>query len=308
MQTEGLVPIRLSIIICSFNRAADLKRGLPPLLHEVEGQPDVEILVVDNASTDPTPEIVRSLQTGSTPLRYLREERPGANYARNTGWRSASGEIIAYLDDDAVVEPGWVDGVLAAFGDPETHGMAGRIFPGWPRRRPWWLPAELESLYSAFDWGTALTTVEAPYYPWGANMAILRADLEAAGGFATNRGRKGGNLISNDEQAVFRAVRDRGGRVVYQPAATVIHHVPRSRVRLRWLLRRSWSQGRSDGMQLTSAPSVRSLIGNARPRVLQTDGESKAQGAVRGAANSVHWLGVLWEIHLSGSRVTTTTS
>ena len=288
--------VRLSVIICSHNRVDDLARGLPPLLAEVADRNDVEVLAVDNSSTDGTADLIDRLSRSSAALRYISEERLGVSFARNTGCATARGEVVAYLDDDAVIEPGWLHGVLETFDDPTVTAMAGRILLAWPGRRPSWLPRELESLYSAFDWGSVRQEVGAPHYPWGANMAARTDQLRAVGGFSTAMGRRGTNLRSNEEEQPFRRIREAGGRIVYNPDAVVTHHVSPSRVRPSWVLRRSWAQGSSDAVTGGAPSSLRSLVGCARPRILRAAGESQVQGALQGAANTIYWLAVIWQV------------
>ncbi|MHB1929633.1 MAG: glycosyltransferase [Acidimicrobiales bacterium] len=289
----------LSVVVCTRNRVGDLRRGLPPLLEQLEGVSEAELLVVDNGSTDGTSQYLDALARDGA-LRALVEPILGLIPARNAGWRAAVGRIVAYLDDDAVVEPGWVPAVLATFG-AGVVGMAGRIRLGWPARRPTWLPAELESLYSGLDLGGERKGISLPNHPYGANMAVLRTELEAVGGFS-GVGRSGGKLYSNDEIPLFSAIEGRGDVVVYEPAACVVHHVAPSRVSVRWLMRRSLYQGRSDA-RLDGVPKpMRSVVGSARPRFHRRSGEGWAPPLVRSCSNTAYWMG--WAVE-AGSRRST---
>ena len=285
--------LQLSVVVCTRDRVADLQRGLPALLTELDGCKVAELVVVDNASTDATPKYLAAMARQAS-LRVLREETTGLILARNAGWRAAAGRVVAYLDDDAVVEPGWLAAVLAVFDDGAT-GMGGRIRLAWPDRRPDWLPPELDSLYSAFDLGLRPTVLAWPAHPFGANMAVLRAEIEAAGGFVGRARDSGRSLFSNDEKPVFASIAARRGTVVYEPAASVVHHVAPSRVEVRWLLRRSWFQGRSDAALDPDPPSTRRLLGAARPRTAHRRGDPWPPAIVRAGANSASWLGFAWE-------------
>ncbi len=288
---------RLTVVVCSYNGATDLERGLPVLLDQVADHPDVEVVVVDNSSTDRTPELLRLLAQQSRSLRCVSEPTLGLSVARNTGWQVARGDVVAYLDDDAVVRPGWVEAVLQAFDDELTAGMAGRIELRWPYSKPAWLPKELEALYAALDLGDDFHRLEPPEQPWGANMAIRRADLEAVGGFRTDLGRKGTSLACNEEMPTFQGLYARGRRIVYQPAAVVDHYVRANRVNPRWLLRRSWAQGISDAVVSSEQPGIRVLVRYARPLIPRSPGEPRAAASLKALANSMRWLGFLRQMY-----------
>lgn len=247
----------LSVVVCTHDRAELLPACLGALAAEASAL--VEVLVVDNASTDATPAVLSGF-----PVRVVPEPRLGLSHARNAGWQQARGEWVAYLDDDATVLPGWTDGMLAAVAAPATLAVAGRIRLDWPGGRPRWLHPSLEPYFTCLDLGVDVAVLPAPRFPYGANMALRRADLEALGGFDPALGRSGlRSLRSNEERELCQRLRGlRPGEVRYAGAAEVRHHVDPGRVSRRWLARRAWAEGRDGASALVSDGS--SALGRAK--------------------------------------------
>jgi glycosyltransferase involved in cell wall biosynthesis len=91
----------ITVIICTRNRAKLLRDAMASVVEQGIPKSDYEIVVVDNASTDETPDVVAEFR-GSAHIRYVHEEKLGLCIARNTGWRAASGRYVAFFDDDAI--------------------------------------------------------------------------------------------------------------------------------------------------------------------------------------------------------------
>lgn len=240
----------VSVVVCTHSRADLLPACLTALVAQATDA--IEVLVVDNASTDGTPSVLADF-----PVTVVHEARLGLSHARNTGWQQARGPWVAYLDDDAVVEPGWGDALVAAVSLPGAVAVAGRIRLAWPGGRPGWLHPSLEPYFTCLDRGPGRSVLPGPGFPYGANMALRRADLELLGGFDPALGRTGlRSLRSNEERDVFtrlRALRD--GDVVYAGGAGVAHQVDPGRARRRWLVRRAWAEGRDGASVLVSDAS-----------------------------------------------------
>lgn len=119
---------RLSLIICTRDRADSLKRALTAIpakeMEEVGG----ELVLVDNGSTDHTPQVAREYAGGASyPVTIMREETPGLGLARNTGLAAAHGDILAFTDDDCYLEPGYIHTAAAVFDDGRFQYCGGRI-------------------------------------------------------------------------------------------------------------------------------------------------------------------------------------
>jgi len=123
----------ISVVICTRNRADLLAKAIASIIGQDFPRRDLEIIVVDNGSSDHTPEAVRSLQAAGA-IRYIREEQIGLCIARNRGWRAAHGRYIAFFDDDAIAQPGWLKTVRQAFESAPGAGVIGG--PVAPARSP----------------------------------------------------------------------------------------------------------------------------------------------------------------------------
>lgn len=113
----------ISLVVCTRDRPLDLERCLESLARL--DYPRYEVVVVDNASgSGATAEAAR--RAG---VRYVREERPGLDWARNCGAQAAAHDLIAYTDDDVQVDAGWLRGIARAFADPEVEAVTGLVMP-----------------------------------------------------------------------------------------------------------------------------------------------------------------------------------
>ena len=267
-------PPRISAVVCTHNRADYLRQALRSLTEQTLPPAAFEIVVVDNASTDETPSVMREATGGGVDLVGVHEGRRGLAHARNAGLRTARAPYVAYLDDDAIASPAWLRTLLDVFeGERPVPGCAGgRIDPIWEAPRPAWLGDALLPYLAIIDWMPEPGVLDESRYLAGANVAFARAALEEVGGFSPELGRIGTRLLSNEEIAVERRLRRRGYGCYYHPAAAVSHHVPASRLEQRWFVRRFYWQGVSDAVlemleqeRSTSRRLARSVVRGVLP-------------------------------------------
>lgn len=206
-----------------------------------------ELIVVDNASTDDTRQVVAE-RAGQ--LRYIYEPITGLSVARNTGAKLAQAEILAYLDDDAVASPHWLETLYTAY---QTHSRlaiaGGRVTLLWAAGcvPPPWLSVGLSGNLGAYDLGSEMRLIDQPgLTPRGLNYSVRRQFLEQVGGFDLHLGRVGKNLLSNEELRMTELALERGWQVAYLPDAQVAHHVAPERLSPAWFLSRGWWQGISE--------------------------------------------------------------
>jgi GT2 family glycosyltransferase len=242
---ESAGPLPISVIVCTFNRSALLERALLAF-REQPRVAGAELLVIDNNSSDDTPAVVRRCAESLRPIlpvRLIHEPAQGLSRARNAGIAAANGAILAFLDDDAVAEPGWLTAIAAAFADdPDLAAAGGPVVPEFETPRPAWLARELEGYYSILDLGHAPMLFPRHMSPFGANMAIRRGALGTIR-FSETLGRIGTRLLSGEEGEVFARIRANGGKIAYVPAMRVRHSVGRERLRQDWLLERCHAGG-----------------------------------------------------------------
>jgi len=189
--------------------------------------------VVDNAPSDGRTREVADRRK----VRYLVEPAPGLSRARNRGARESTGAIVAYLDDDAIAEPGWLASLAAEFSDPRVMAAAGRIIPLGVHSD------EARLCAAAMDRGTVRLSFDRETPGWfaaanfggigiGANMAVRTRAIEFWSGFDSRLGR-GARVPGGEENYAFFELIAAGYRVVYAPAAVVAHHTPQNFSELR---------------------------------------------------------------------------
>ncbi|MBW4652411.1 MAG: glycosyltransferase [Kaiparowitsia implicata GSE-PSE-MK54-09C] len=237
----------VSVIICTHNRADCLDAAIASVLQQVF-EADYEVIVVNNASTDHTESVLQAYDDSR--LRYLIEPTLGLSVARNTGAAAARGDILAYLDDDAIAPPTWLHSLYEAFQSHDQMAIAGgKIILQWATssRPPQWLSPTLASSLGAYDLGDAPVWIEQPgQTPRGANYALRRQVWQHNGGFNSTLGRIGETLLSNEETLMTEQALLAGWQVGYFPTAWVWHRVTEARLSHAWFLNRSWWQGISD--------------------------------------------------------------
>lgn len=243
--TRAPPAVDVSVVICTFNRCAMLSDTLESWREVARDDVGVELIVVDNASTDATRQVVEAFAEQShTPVRYVREPWPGLSRARNRGIRDARGGLIAFVDDDVYFDPGWLRSVYRAFrADPGVHCIGGRSLPAFEVAEPEWLSDRTLKYYGSTQSGDRCRTMVFPEHPYGVNMAFRREVFETLGGFRTDLGRKGTSLLSDEEKELFYRVDGAGMNVLYLPDAIIHHRVTAERVEPGWLLRRAYWQG-----------------------------------------------------------------
>jgi len=268
VEEEKMSPI-VSVIICTHNRVQYLVQAIESVLEQVRDPQSCEVIVVDNASTDATPDTVRSLASNSTNLKYVTEHEAGLSRARNTGLESARGEYVAYIDDDATVESGWLARIPATFdeGGKEVACVAGRIIPIWDAPRPSWLHDDILSYLSVLDASSVPIRLSDDQTPFGANVIYRRGVLAKVGGFSNQLGRVGKRLLSNEEVLLQKRLMQFGYYTYYDPNVSVRHHIHAERITKAWIRRRAYWQGVSDAIlekELTPGSSVMNEIRRMR--------------------------------------------
>jgi glycosyltransferase involved in cell wall biosynthesis len=215
-----------------------------------------EVLVVDNGSSDATPEVVAALREDSRPwLRYTVEPRPGKSFALNRGIRESEGNILAFTDDDVRIDPNWLASIGEVFSRSQYAGIGGRVVPDWDCPRPAWLrldgPRRLMSVIPSFDLGEEPVQLSmATSLPAGANVAFRREVFEQQGGYRTDlgprqvRSLRTGGLLGEDTEFALRVL-SAGVTMVYVPDAVVHHPAAPERMTKRYYRHWYYDDGRS---------------------------------------------------------------
>ena len=240
--------IACSVIICTHNRASSLVRTLQAVLEQDFQASDMEVIVVDNASTDDTKETVQSIsQNALFPVKYLFEPTLGLSHARNAGLRQALGKIVVFTDDDALPRTQWIRNLTKAYDDPEIKAAGGDTDPIWPKPEPplWLHPSLIGYLGLTLYPRSSCRELHYPSYPYGVNISFRRETAIKLGAFSTDLGRQGRYLLSGEETDLCHRIEKAGGKIVYVPGAIVDHVIPQERLTKSWFRARAFCQGLS---------------------------------------------------------------
>jgi glucosyl-dolichyl phosphate glucuronosyltransferase len=243
-------PPLISVVICTHNRSKYLLKAIQSAVNQTYSKDEYEIIVVDNASTDSTADLVRSYQDVGN-LRYIYEPKLGISFARNTGWHVAAGRFIAYLDDDAIASPEWVSAIDKAFKmTPSAGAVGGRVDPIWEVKRPDWLEDDLVMSLGVINWSDKPKIIPDLRMEWlvTANMAVPTDVLAKIGGFNTMLGRVGKTQVRGEDTFFQKQIIRRGYYCFYFPDMVVRHHVPASRLNKLWFRKRYYTQGIADAL------------------------------------------------------------
>lgn len=235
---------RISVIVCTYNGIATLRGCLESLARL--RYPDFEVLVIDDGSTKDIVGIAQDFPH----IRYVRQEHAGLSVARNLGASLATGDILAYTDDDCLVDEDWLSHLSLGFEDPQWTAAGGPNIPPPPRNRT-------EAVVAAAPGAPAhvlLTDIEAEHLP-GCNLAIRKSALEAIGGFRPQY------RVAGDDVDVCWRLREAGGRLHFVPGAMVWHH---RRYTVSAYLRQQRGYGRAEALLMKDHPERFGPLGGAR--------------------------------------------
>ena len=240
-----------TVVICAYTqrRHEETCAAVDSVL--AQSFPAKEVIVV----VDHNPALHASLTAALPGVTVVenREER-GLSGGRNTGVALARGDVVAFLDDDAVADPDWLKFLADSYADPAVMGVGGLILPHWRVHRPSWFPEE-------FDWVVGCTYRGMPESRaqvrnlLGANASFRRQAFEVAGGFQHGIGRSAGKLPLGCEETEFcirLRQRQPGAVVLFDNRAVVRHHVPADRGRFAYFRSRCYAEGLSKALVTAS--------------------------------------------------------
>lgn len=236
----------LSVAICTYNRAELLPRALDSVAKQTLGE-ELEILIVDNGSTDNTREVVFASQAKDIRIRYVVEPQAGIAHARNRALHEARGEYLAFIDDDAWADANWLQNLLAPINSirPIPKCIVGPVSLIWEGERPGWFPERFETLLCRYDMGNTPKFLDRDNYLLTTNSLFHRATLLELGGMRIDLGHQRNAMLGGEDNEIFRRLVTNGQGVYYQPTARVFHPVPKERQTRRFLLRRLFWDGAS---------------------------------------------------------------
>lgn len=218
----------VSVVICSYNRAAYISGALDSLYQQTASKNNFEVIVVDNNSTDGTEQVVSKWRSENPEgyFHYSTETNQGASYARNTGAQLAKGQWLCFMDDDAIATPSYIENIIKHIhAKPEAIGFGGRIIPKYIPSEPKWMSYYVSSLVGNFDYAPAACAFENGKYPIESNMIVKKDIYDSIGGFNTALPGVVGTLrIGGEGKELFYKILALGHNIYYDPSICV-HHV-----------------------------------------------------------------------------------
>jgi glycosyltransferase involved in cell wall biosynthesis len=241
---------KVSIIICSYNRANYIGAALDALYIQTSGVDQFEAIVVDNNSTDGTPEVFatwRAIHPDGN-FYYTTETNQGASYARNTGASMAKNDWLCFIDDDAIAHKDFVQNIIKHINDqPFVHGFGGRIIPRYIPAEPKWMSYYVASMVGNFDYSPIACAFKYGKYPLESNMIVSKKIFDQEGGFNTQLPGVVGTLrIGGEGKDLFYKILQLGHTIYYDPSIIVEHVVETKKLTSEYMYRVASGIGRGE--------------------------------------------------------------
>jgi GT2 family glycosyltransferase len=201
-----------------------------------------EVLVVDNDPSGSARMVVEQLSgnwAGPMTVRYVHEGRLGASFARNRGIDEAQGEIIAFLDDDEVVSPGWLMAIVACFQRTGADCVGGRVLTRWEGEPDKVVRACMPRLAGA-EHGEHDFAMRGRKVPGSGNVAVRRKVFDTGLRFCTELGHVGSALLSGEDTKLMMQIQKAGGIIWYSAGAVIFHRLGGERMTWDHLVRQRY--------------------------------------------------------------------
>lgn len=234
--------MKLSVVICTHNRAAILQQCMDSILLQLIPQEYYEVIIIDNNSTDKTAALVQTYCAKYPNVQYFFESKQGLSHARNRGYQVAQSEWAVYIDDDAKVRPDYLSRALAIIQKEHFDCFGGMYYAWFLFGKPNWLPegfgdkelvrADLGLIDGRTGWLS------------GGNMAVKKKVLEAVGGFDPDFGMKGQTIAYGEENDLQQKLLDRGYKIGFDPDLIIDHAVLPHKLKIGWHLKNSYARGK----------------------------------------------------------------
>lgn len=262
--------MRVSVVICTYDpdMYGDFVAAAESVLNQT--YTDVELVIVIDGNDNLCDRARDELGDRSDTRIHCNQTNQGLAISRNRGVDVATGDVIAFLDDDAVADPDWVETLVEAYETHDRLAVGGRMIPSWVAGEPDFLPEEFYWLVGVTHRGFSAGPGEVRNTN-GSNMSFKREVFEALGGFDPDFGRRGDRQLQAEETEFCARMADHFGEgMYYVPDATVAHKIFDWRTDPRWLLQRAFWQGYSKRVMERHLPEA---IGAERTFLARLVGE-----------------------------------
>lgn len=222
------MPLQISVVICTYNRALYLSDALNSLYAQTLSKQYFEVIVANNNSADHTEHLCQQyIETHPDMLIiYLNEKEQGASFARNTGAAMATSPLLCFMDDDAIANHDYLSRIVQFFKThPDAAGLGGRIIPRYIPSEPNWMSHYVSSMVGNFDYAPQVSAFRPGKYPLESNMIVPKLLFDKIGGFNTALpGVKGELRIGGEGKDFFFRLQALEHAIYYDPNI-IVHHV-----------------------------------------------------------------------------------
>lgn len=302
----------ITVVICTHNRAELLEKMLAVLSQaDFTSMGNSEILVIANACKDKTSEILDHyagvFQRLSGPdFRWLAEPVPGKSMALNLALRESRGDTLCFIDDDQYVVPTFFQALTDTLArHPEFEIFCGWMAPDWDGGEPAWVHETGKfhigiRPFPEYDLGPNAFEIKPEHkLPSGGNISVRRCAFARVGGFSTNLGPQGHNLMGGEDIDFVKRALQAGARILYDPAIRQKHAVEAERMATPYMMRKSYLRSLSNVMLHVDAPRgvrpymILKLVQHALLALLSFRGSQRFYYLIRLAASFGELRGAL---------------
>ena len=243
----------ITLAICTYNNSYLLEKTLATIQSQsVDATITWSTLVIDNNSTDDTQKLVQSyIQRGLIPgLRYVLEKKQGLAYARRRAVAETKSELIAFIDDDCLLSPNWVEQAVSFCNNYQEAGaIGGKVELLWETTPDEFL-SQCSAYLAAQDYGDI--SIQLPSTGWtylvGAGLLLRRTAIQASGWIDSSAlvDRCGNNLTSGGDIEIVLRIRKAGYQLWYNPHMKLQHCIPQRRMLLQYMCKLNRGIGQGD--------------------------------------------------------------
>ena len=249
--------INISIIVITRNRMKLLCKCLFPLIEQIKSRQDIEILIIDNNSSDNTIDFLIDFTNKNREFHYFIENQVSASFARNKGISMAKGSWLCFLDDDGIPDADFIEKLVFTIENYDFDGFGGMWYPYAEKIVPSWIPNEVTTM--------RLLTKEVSEIPLGetvaAGICAFKKDIVIkAGCFSTEVGPRDGKMGYNEEVFLQQKIWKLGGIIGFNPEWSMRHYVSEIKFSLSWNLKRYYLKGRDSNAYLTPFSFSKKII------------------------------------------------
>ncbi len=236
--------MKISVIICTYNRAALLEECLQSLVIQTLALSAFEVVVVDNHSSDETAATAKRFESIFPNFRYTFEPKQGLSHARNRGFREASADWVLFLDDDAKAADNMLERAVQTIEKQPFKLFGGVALPWYKHPKPHWFKDKYGTI-NQLNY-SRVSKLKSNEYAIGGIMVVHKPLLEKYGGFDTHLGMSGAKVAYNEEVELQLRLRRDGIAIGHDPALRIYHLVAPYKMEVDWFFKAAFAQGRDN--------------------------------------------------------------